>query len=71
MKEEKDAKCYYCKKGFEGATKKTYVVKKGKVVRVHDTCQHEFEHGNELNIRIKVMPGRGEPSYGSKFGGKE
>lgn len=59
--------CYYCKNNFEGEHKFLYVVKEGNVVRVHEDCQKNFEHGNELNIRIRVMPSPGEPSYGTKF----
>jgi len=59
--------CYYCEKGFEGEHKHLYTVKEGKVVRVHEFCQKDFEHGSDVNIRIRVMPGRGEPSYGTKF----
>jgi len=60
--------CYYCKKGFEG-DRGCFYVDKGSdgVVRAHKECQKNFEHGNELNVRIRIMPGRGEPSYGTKF----
>lgn len=61
--------CYYCKEDFEGDRGVFYVDKGGTVgvVRVHKDCQRKFEHGDELNVRIRVMPGRGEPSYGTKF----
>lgn len=59
--------CFYCGKGFEEEHNFLYTVKEGKVVRVHRNCQKSFEHGSDLNIRIRVMPGRGESSYGTKF----
>lgn len=62
-----EERCYYCKKGFGDEHKYLYVVKEGNVERVHEACHKDFEHGKELNIGIKVMPGRGEPSYGTKF----
>lgn len=60
--------CYYCKKGFEGDRGIFYVDKGAAgVVRAHKTCHEAEGQKGKTNVLIKVMPGRGDPSYGTKF----
>lgn len=64
----KEEKCWYCEKGFEGDGGCFYVDKGAAgVVRAHKTCHEVDERAGETNILVKVIPGRGEPSYGTKF----
>lgn len=61
--------CYYCKKDFEG-DRGAFYVDKGAVVgvvRVHKECHEADERKGKTNILVKVIPGRGEPSRGTKF----
>lgn len=60
--------CYYCKEGFEGDRGAFYVDKgSAGVVRAHKTCHAAEGRKGKTNVLIKMMPGRGDPSYGTKF----
>ena len=66
---DKEELCYYCEKGFEG-DRGAFYVDKGVavgVVRAHKTCHEADKRKGKTNILVKVIPGRGEPSYGTKF----